>query len=59
MTTLTRWKLACALFAGIAGFATVSAHKAGPTNTPAASVTTLCFECKSAREQVEADDRPE
>ncbi|MBL0221054.1 MAG: TraR/DksA C4-type zinc finger protein [Myxococcales bacterium] len=22
-------------------------------------VTTLCFECKSAREQVEADDRPE
>jgi len=22
-------------------------------------VTTLCFECKSAREQVEADERPE
>lgn len=22
-------------------------------------VTTLCFECKSAREQVEADDRPD
>ena len=35
LTTLTRWKLACALFAGIAGFATVSAHKGGGSNTPA------------------------
>ena len=35
MTTLSRWKLACALFAGIAGVATVRAHK-GPRDVPAA-----------------------
>ena len=29
MTTLTRWKLTCALFAALAGVATVRAHRAG------------------------------
>ena len=29
MTTLSRWKLACALFAAVAGVATVRAHKGG------------------------------
>jgi len=38
VTTLTRWKLACALFAGIAGYATVSAHQSEPSNKPAAGV---------------------
>jgi HEAT repeat protein len=40
VTTLTRWKLACALFAGIAGFATVSAHRGEPSNKPAVGVST-------------------
>src|SRR6185312_10879913 len=35
MTTLTRWKLACGLFAALAGIATVHAHH-GDRNTPAA-----------------------
>ncbi|MGE0402767.1 MAG: HEAT repeat domain-containing protein, partial [Kofleriaceae bacterium] len=39
MTTLTRWKLACALFAGVAGVATVKAHHGAPSNKPAATVT--------------------
>ena len=34
MTTLTRWKLACGLFAALAGIATVRAHH-GERNTPA------------------------
>ena len=38
MTTLTRWKLACALFAGIAGYATVSAQRELRPPTPAAAV---------------------
>ena len=37
MTTLTRWKLTCALFAAIAGYGVVSAHH-GARNEPAASV---------------------
>src|SRR5690606_2493308 len=36
LTTLTRWKLACALLAGIAGYATVSARGTAHSNTPAA-----------------------
>lgn len=38
MTNLTRWKLACALFAGIAGYGVVSAHRAKGHNAPAAQV---------------------
>ena len=38
MTTLTRWKLACALFAGIAGYATVSANHSAPANVQAVGV---------------------
>ena len=38
MTTLTRWKLACALFAGIAGYATVSAKHSPPANAQAVGV---------------------
>ncbi len=38
MTTLTRWKLACALFAGIAGVATVKARESEPSNKPAQTV---------------------
>src|SRR6188472_2190660 len=40
VTTLTRWKLSCALFAALAGVSTVRAHRAGGHNVaakPAAS----------------------
>ena len=40
MTNLTRWKLACALFAALAGYAEVSAHRAREHNSPATSVVT-------------------
>ena len=38
MTTLTRWKLACAILAGIAGYSTLSDRAGGGSNTPVASV---------------------
>ncbi|MEO8550430.1 MAG: hypothetical protein ABI678_10665 [Kofleriaceae bacterium] len=39
MTTLTRWKAACALFAALAGYGAVSVHRAHERNVPAATVT--------------------
>ncbi len=36
MTTLSRWKLACALFAAVAGVATVRAHRSAGRDAPAA-----------------------
>ena len=39
MTSLTRWKLACALLAGIAGYTVVSSQRGTPANKPAATVT--------------------
>ncbi|HEY0253500.1 MAG TPA: HEAT repeat domain-containing protein, partial [Kofleriaceae bacterium] len=38
MTNLTRWKLACALFASLAGYGVVSAHRAKGHNAPATAV---------------------
>ena len=35
MTTLTRWKLTCALFAALAGVSTVRAHRGADHNAPA------------------------
>src|SRR5450432_2981419 len=40
LTNLNRWKLACALFAALAGYGVVSAHRAHDHNAPASSVIT-------------------
>ena len=40
MTNLTRWKFACALFAALAGYGAVSAHRAHDHNAPAQTVVT-------------------
>ena len=40
VTNLNRWKLACALFAALAGYGVVSAHRAHDHNAPASSVIT-------------------
>ena len=43
MTTLTRWKLSCALFAAIAAVATVRAHRGGDHNTQAKVAQNICL----------------
>ncbi|HEY5947910.1 MAG TPA: hypothetical protein VIV40_20580, partial [Kofleriaceae bacterium] len=40
MTTLTRWKLTCALFAALAGVATVRAHHSSAAHNAPAKLAT-------------------